>query len=130
MSERIQLNDNLQSIFIKMAEGNPGALTAMMQMFKATPTVDPDDIFGGLGVLLSLDSFGIYGTDIYVLFSDICDRDAAKTIAVLRATQLGLFSNVKLADACHRQDHSGREMVPVDELMAKVKERLPNFNLQ
>lgn len=130
MTERIQLTDSVGDAFVKLAEGNPGALTAMMQMFKAIPTVDPDNIFGGLGVLMSLDTFGIYGTDIYVLFSDICDRDAAKTIAVLRATQLGLFNNVKLADACHRQDHSGREMVPVDELCVKVKERLPNFNLQ
>ena len=48
MNERIQLNDSVSDVFVKLAEGNPGALTAMMQMFNAVPTVDPDDIFGGV----------------------------------------------------------------------------------
>ena len=51
-----------------------------------------------------------------------------KTLAVLRATQLGFFDNRTLKDACHRQDRSGKSMIPVDELLLKVKERLPNFD--
>lgn len=129
MAGRINLNDDYSSVLIKLAEGNPGALTAMIEMCKAKPTVDPDSATGVLGILHSLDDYGIYGTDIYVLFSDICGRNAAKTIAVLRAVQLGLFTREILADACHRQDYSGRDMVPVDELCEKVKEQLPGFNL-
>jgi hypothetical protein len=125
---RINPTDDVKTTIAKLSGGNPGALAALMAMFQESPTIDPDCAFGGLGPLMSLDSCGIYGTDIYVLFSDICGRDVTKTLAVLRATQLGEFSADTLADACSRQDYSGREMVPVDELYAKVKERLPNFN--
>nr|DAY55026.1 MAG TPA: hypothetical protein [Caudoviricetes sp.] len=50
-------------------------------------------------------------------------------VAVIRATQLGLFNSNILKDACSRQDYSGRKLVPLDELCQKVKERLPLFNL-
>ena len=34
MKERIQLNDSAPSMIIKMAEGNPGAAIALMEMMK------------------------------------------------------------------------------------------------
>lgn len=125
---KIQLNDSVQDIVIKMSCGNPGALMALVEMLKKGKAIDPDGLGGGLGSIILLDTFGIYGTDIYVLFSDICKRDIAKTLAVIRAAQLGFVSGDTLKDACSRQDWSGQDMVPVDDLYAQVKERLPNFN--
>jgi hypothetical protein len=126
-NERIKLTDSTMDIVTKMSEGNPGAINVLIQML--TPnTIDPDNRLGGLGAILMLDSLRIYGTDIYVLNSDICGRNLAKTLAVLRAVQLGLFSGDILKDASHRQDYSGRELVPVEELYTKVKEKLPNFD--
>lgn len=122
---RIQLNDTPISAITKLGDGNMGAMNVMMQMISSDHI---DLAMGGMGVLLSLDTHGIYGTDIYVLHSDICGNDMVKTLAVLRAVQLGLFDEATLVDACSRQDYSGRDMVPVDELYAKVKERLPKFN--
>lgn len=131
MTERIKLTDNTMTVIMKMSEGNPGAMNVLMQLLsEQSKTIDPDNMLGGLGVVLSLDSIGIYGTDIYVLNSDLCDRNLAKMLAVLRACQLGLFSRDVLKDACHRQDYSGRNLVPVDDLYLKVKERLPNFDNQ
>jgi hypothetical protein len=49
-------------------------------------------------------------------------------LAVLRSVQLGMFDRETLKDACHRQDRSGKSLIPVDLLYSKVKERLPNFN--
>lgn len=86
-------------------------------------------LWGGMGKILLLDTYGIYGTDIYVLYNDICERNLSKMVAVIRATQLGLFNSNILKDACSRQDYSGRKLVPLDELCQKVKERLPLFNL-
>lgn len=128
MKERITLEDTLESALTKMSEGNPGALNTLMEIFTKNPKIDPNDFMQGLGPILSLDSFGIYGTDIYILHNDICERDIVKTLAVLRAVQLGFFKREILKDACHRQDRSGKSIVPVEELYAKVKERLPNFN--
>jgi len=125
---RIKLHDTPITAIAKMSDGNPGALTAMMVLMKEGEKIDPDDFMGGFGKILTLDSHGIYGTDIYILFSDICDRNPARTIAVLRAVQLGFFSESILVDACGRQDYSGRDMVDVKDLYQQVKERLPNFD--
>lgn len=127
-TERIQLTDNAFTAMMKMADGNPGAATVIMQMIKEGETIDPDSAFGGLGAIMSLDSYGIYGTDIYVLHSDICDNDLPKTLAVLRAVQLGFFNRDTLKYACNQQDYSGKQLVPVDDLYQQVKKRLPNFN--
>ena len=126
-TEKIKLTDSMPEIIYKMSEGNPGAMNALMQIL--TPNdIDPDNLMGGLLAVFLLDSYGIYGSDIYILFNDICNRSLVKTLAVLRACQLGLFSSVTLKDACSRQDYSGASMVPVDELYLQVKTRLPNFN--
>ena len=127
MNERIKLTDSTMDVVVKMSEGNPGAMNVIMQMLTAN-NIDPDNAMGGLGALLLMDTYGIYGTDIYILNNDICDRDLAKTLAVLRATQMGMFDSNILKDACHRQDRSGKQLVPVEDLYLKVKERLPNFD--
>lgn len=124
---KIQLSDTTMDVVAKMSEGNPGAMSALMEMIIPN-NIDPDNVIGGLGAIMLLDTWGIYGTDIYVLHSDICGRQLSKTLAVIRASQLGLFSSDILKDACSRQDYSGRKMVPVEELYEKVKERLPNFD--
>lgn len=124
--ERIKLSDNFLSVVTKLSDGNPDAVNAMMMMSNCN--CDPDDFMGPMGSLLSLDSHGIYGSDIYVLFSDICEKNPVKACAVLRSVQLGIFEESVLKDACGRQDYSGRDLVEVEELYKKVKERLPNFD--
>lgn len=126
---KITLADNVMSAVIKMCEGNLGVMTALMEIIKCSKQVDPDDFMGGLGKILALDTLEIYGTNIYVLWNDICDRNTSKMIAVLRANQLGFISDQILKDACHRQDRSGRKTIPVEELYSKVIERLPRFDL-
>lgn len=127
--EKIQLTDSTMDVVVKMSEGNPGAMNVIMQMLKPN-NIDPDNAMGGFGAILLMDTYGIYGTDIYILNNDICDRDLAKTLAVLRATQMGMFDSNILKDACHRQDRSGKQLVPVEELYLKVKEMLPNFDAE
>lgn len=125
---RIELTDSIKDICVKMSEGNPGALSAIVEIIKNGERIDPDSFAGGLGTVLMLDTFGIYGTDIYILWSDICERDTAKMIAVLRACQLGHFSDRILKDAANRQDRTGRTLIPVQELYEKVKGELENFD--
>ncbi len=126
--ERIKLEDSGMEMIMKLCEGNPGAIQALMEMLDKGAAIDPDNAFGMASGLFSLDSIGIYGSDIYVLHSDICGKQVNKTLAVLRSCQLGIFSNDTLRDACSRQDYSGREMVPVEELYAKVKKQLLDFD--
>jgi hypothetical protein len=129
-NEKIKLTDSVTDIVTKMSDGNIGALTIIMQILSETDKIDPDNMLGGLGVVLILDTYGIYGTDIYILNNDICDRNLAKMLAVLRATQMGMFDSITLKNACHRQDRSGKDIIPVEELYLKVKERLPDFDIE
>lgn len=124
---RIILKDTTMKVVAKMSEGNPGAMTALIEIIKKGKSIDPDDFMEGVSSILMLDTCEIYGYAIYVLHSDICDRDTKKMIAVIRAVQLGFLPKEELKKACYREDRKGKEMIPVDELYLKVKERLPNF---
>lgn len=128
MKERIELTDTALLATVKLSDGNPGAAIALVDIQKQGGAIDPDGAIGGIGFLLLLDSFGIYGSDIYVLHSDICGKDVVKTCAVLRACQLGLLSRGVLKEAASRQDGSGKTLIDVDGLYQQVKKRLPRFN--
>lgn len=128
MEERIQLEDSMTTIIIKLSDENLGAAICLMEVVKNARQIDPDSAMGEYGSLLLLDTFGIYGSNIHVLFTDICDKDVVKFIAVLRACQLGYISRDILKSAASRKDYSDQDLIPVDDLYNKVKERLPNFN--
>jgi hypothetical protein len=125
---KLKLTDTLMSVVTKMSDGNPGAVNILMQILHRSEKIDPDGAMDGFGPIFLLDTYGIYGTDIYVLHNDICHQELSRTLAVLRACQLGFFSNSVLKNVCSKQDYSGRALVPVAELYEKVKERLPNFD--
>ena len=63
---RIGLNDSVMESVVKLVEGSPGAMAALMDV------MEHDD---GLMALLWLDDGGIYGPDIWVLYKDMCDHD-------------------------------------------------------
>lgn len=125
---RINLTDTAMSAVTKLSDGNPGAMSAMMALITEGGKIDPDAFMGGLGCLLSLDTHEIYGTDIYVLWSDICLRNTARMIVVLRTVQLGYLEESVLQNACSAQDYSGGELFNILELYERVCERLPNFD--
>ena len=125
---RIKSDDNVQDILIKMSEGNPGALAAMMEILEKHNEIDPQAAMGGLGAILILDTWGIYGTEIYVLFSDKCGKDVRKMLMLIRATQLGLFPQSRLNEMA--RDQSFRINLTDDEfkdLDTKVCEQLSGF---
>lgn len=116
------------TIVTKLSDGNVGAMDAIMNLYKAAPTIDPDSSLGGFGPLLALDSHRVYGSDIYILHNNICNSDPVKTIAVLRAANLGFIPGYKIIEACHRQNRPGLNPVDVENLYNQVKDTLPNFH--
>ena len=119
------LSMSFMDVVTTLSDGNPGALIAMMGMMTETKAIDPDNIMGGLGVLLSLDTHGIYGSRIWQLYSDVCKKDMHTTLGLLRAVQLGFLSEGKLN---HGIDNYG-EGLEIPALLAQVKEQLPDFKL-
>lgn len=125
---RIVGTDDAKSIMVKMYDGNPGALSALMEINTHGAKIDPMDIMGGLGTILSLDTLGIYGTAIYILWSDQCHRDVRELIMLLRAYQLGFVSNERIKAVAEDQRNQTRfTKEEMDEFNTQVCERLPNF---
>ena len=93
---RIKLTDTTLDVVTKMSDGNPGAINTMMLILKEAKNIDPQAFMDGLSVLLSLDDMGIYGTEIYILSNDQCNRDIRKLLMLLRATQLGFISRERI----------------------------------
>jgi hypothetical protein len=125
-NERINLSMSLKDVVLAMGGGNPGALTACMQLVRYGEVVDPDAFGGGLSSLLLLDTLGIYEERIYMLWNDVCNRDIGKMVAVLRANQLGQLAGVDKKAITHAIDNRG-DGIDIDAVVEAVKNRLPRF---
>jgi hypothetical protein len=119
---RIKLDMSIMDILLVMAGGNPGAITVLSVLVKHGAAIDPDNWAGGIGFVMDLDTHGIYEDRIWIFYKDACNQNINKVIAVLRACQLGIISDDRLQEIARGQ-------TPWDytELLAKVRERLPNF---
>lgn len=121
--ERLTLQDTPLSAIGKLSDGNPGAVRVCVEMLREGERIDPDAFAGGLAPLVSLDSFAIYGADIWCLYKDVCKENLVHTIAALRAVQLGFLSQSKLK---HAIQNRGDGVDPV-ALFETVCDRLPRF---
>lgn len=68
--EKLALTDSLQDVVAKMSDGNPGAISVMVQMLDP----DPMDAFG---LLLSMDDMGMRGPAVWIGYKDYCNQDMA-----------------------------------------------------
>jgi len=121
---RVNLTDTIPEVIATLADRNIGAITVLIFMSSEATNIDPQNTFGALGPILLLDSFEIYGSRIWMLYKDVCGEDIIKTIAMLRATQLGILD---MEDLHHAIDHRG-EGVDVVAILAKVKDELLDFD--
>lgn len=125
---RIELHDTTQDIIFKMSDGNPGAMTAMMSLLKESKEIDPQSAMAGLGPLLSLDTLGIYGTDIYILWNDKCKNDTRRFCMLLRAHQLGMVQARDIQEmAADQMQQVNLTAEKWDKIEADVCEQLGEF---
>jgi len=121
--ERIGLDDTIGVAMHKMSEGNPGALTVLMRIMEEGQAIDPQGLAGGHGAILALDTLGIYGAQIWMLYKDVCGENIEHTLGVLRAWQLGGLTKSALLAAVNNYGQG----IDVAALVAGVKARLPEF---
>ena len=125
---RIDLTDTVMSMIMKMAEGNPGAIDAMLKIMEKSAEIDPQSAMPEIMPILSLDTHEIYGSSIYVLYSDKCGRDVRKVLVLLRAVQLGIMPESKLQQIsnyqCRKHMIDGEEYSVID---AAVCDQLSDF---
>jgi hypothetical protein len=111
-----------------LSEGNPGALTVLLEIQKQSRIIDADSLDPLLTILL-FDTFGIYGSSIWVLHKDICEQNVARTIAVVRAAQLGLIPPRTVVEACRDEaDPACRPTIRVETVVGALRTRLPRFD--
>ena len=126
MAERITLDMNLQQVVMALGEGNPGALTVCCQLLKEGARIDPlawDPVCN----LLDLDTMGIYGSRIWILYKDVCGQKLENMIALFRANQLGQLEGV--TDWRIREAIDAKlPMFDFDAIMAAVRREIPDFN--
>ncbi len=121
---RLTLEDTNMSAISKLSEEIPGAIKVCAEILNKGGDIDPDSALGGLGTLLLLDTFGIYGTRIWMLYKDVCKQDLTKMIAMLRAVQMGIINEDKLQYAINNYGKG----INVDDLYKKVRQKLPRFS--
>jgi hypothetical protein len=130
----IQLDDTISTILAKMSAGNPGAINVLLQIYKEAPKIDPQDFMGSLGPILALDTHRIYGSDIWILYKDVCRSSILNLLAVMRAMQLGITPEKTVKDAIFDVrdgvNHAKKPLLNVTELLEAVMERLEQFNRQ
>jgi hypothetical protein len=86
----------------KIAEGNIGAAVCIMDLMKHSEEIDPLSYLKVIGPVMLLDSLGIYGPNVWVIFKT-SEQNHARMLAVLRATQLGMLSSEALLEVSNRQ---------------------------
>ena len=124
---RVKMTQSITDAVIAMAEGNPGAATVLMELAQKSPHIDPASD-SSMIPLMHLDDMGIYGANIWILFSDICHKDIVFTLAVIRARQLGLISMPQVVSAiADARVNRTQNVFHVPTILARVKEFLPDF---
>lgn len=87
-------------IIMQYAQGNPGAMTFLMELFEKY-------LHCSIPIMMKLENCpSIKGTNLYVLWSDLCDKDMEKVCRLCETCPSDI-----LEDACSRQDYSGIELV-------------------
>jgi len=114
---KIGLNDSIMDVMVKMSDGNPGAITCLMDIMQK------QDWYGGADsfiMILSFDTLELYGSNLYILWSDCCDRDLVKLELVLRNWQMGNLTKEEI----HKNLSQGRgtpftNLKSLDELFSE-----------
>lgn len=78
-------NNSFHDLLYKISKGNPGALTALMEIAKKTA-------FESTLLLKQFIELKIYGSELYMLWNDSCDRDTDKLISLLKEYRVGNIS--------------------------------------
>lgn len=112
---RITAQDDITSIILKMSDMNPGAMKVLNKMLASPEAFAPADPFIKI---LSLDTLGIYGPDIWDLGRYVCrDLDMHVLSSVLQNCAFGKISNAELKEhiRCRKPFES---LLTSDELSA------------
>jgi len=82
-------------LIVKMAQGNPGAITAIVDLMAQTPQIE----------IRMFDVYGISGSGIYILWNDKCGKDWQKVNLLFQAVQLGFLPVQRIQELAADQNN-------------------------
>lgn len=88
---KLSPTDTLQDVMVKLCEGNPGALDCLMRMYQNQNWKVPN--MNGFTYIMMFDQMGLYGSRLYQLWNDCCDRDLDQIETVLYNILIGTLSS-------------------------------------
>ena len=88
----------MKELLVKMADGNPGAIVMLLQLLEQGSR-------GDIAVYL-LNAYGIKGSDLWVLYKDLCGENIEKVINLVE-----VCPESRLVEACGKQDRSGKALI-------------------
>ena len=112
--KEISMNMSTMEFVVIMAEGNPGALQAMMQLEKNDPV--------GLLLAMHLDDMNIRGTQIWICYKDFCGQDLHKFIACIKNRDIEMIRFVN--DYGRRTKNHRHQAVQYDAQKPGMREHL------
>lgn len=74
---------DLKECVTLLSEGNVGAVTFLLDIVKYTN--ENGDIFGWQQIFKEIDLMGLYGSHLYMLYNDCCNRNIRKAIKVIKS---------------------------------------------
>lgn len=124
----VKIRDTVKEAMLKMSEGNPGAMTVLIDLINREHLIDPDSALGGLGTMLSMDDVDIRGPLIWVCYKDLCGEDLVKMVGLWRGAQLGFVTRDDIKFEIEQLNAGPHAIgIDVDGVLEKVRARLPNF---
>lgn len=108
-------NESIQDSIIKLSKQNPGAIRVLVDLYKSAKTIDPYITYPSY-MLLNLDTAELYGSDIWILYKDICKKSYVCTHTGIRATQMGIIQGKQL-----------KEGFDFPETLERVQEKLDGY---
>lgn len=91
---KLQLTDSTMEILDKMSEGNPGALSILTTLlFKETTEELVDSV---MHIILPLDTLGVYGSKLYMLWTDACDKNEDKVKKVIELWRISKLTKEEI----------------------------------
>jgi len=93
--------------FIKLSQGNPGAMQCIAELQSDNQSLDTGaSMMERAEILKYIDEHSILGTNLYILYNDLCDRNLHKMYHLISTAPVD-----EIKDAASRQDYSGRKLI-------------------
>ena len=94
--EKIDINDTMIETYMKMAEGNPGAMTAMGALTREDPMA--------FMLILGLDDMNIRGSQIWQVYKYYCNEDVEKFKEVIHNRDADMVQYINEQNAAEGQE--------------------------